>query len=245
MQQPALTSAPSASAATSHVSEEELYELLSKLKLLSGMDACKKCLAAVVPTEPNPNLYHITAANRDAAAVEVLKALRKVDQAHNLLDRVFEFNWIGMPDIPGRFNADRETFYTGMQLEELAEKMAAIADGEVEPHARQRLRDFAVAMDDMAKEFKNQKHVGAVLRADRKALLDADCDMAVVTAGSMTYQTKHFREALAHVLDKNDAKFHTDANGNKFASRDTNGKILKPVGWTPPDLDPFIEQPID
>jgi predicted HAD superfamily Cof-like phosphohydrolase len=165
--------------------------------------------------------------------------------APNLLDRVFEFNRIGMPETPGRWNSDRETFYTGMQFEELAEKLAAIADGELSPSERARLHQFARDMQALGAEFKAQKHTGAVLRADRRALLDADCDVLVVTAGSMTYQTRHFREAMAHVLDKNDAKFHTDADGNKFANRDANGKILKPAGWTPPDLDPFVEQPID
>jgi predicted HAD superfamily Cof-like phosphohydrolase len=165
-------------------------------------------------------------------------------EAPNLIERVYEFNRIGQTVPPNGFNADRACFYTGMQLEELAEKIEAIADGEVGNLVRGELKTLARTMQMFGREFKEGKHMGAVLRADREALLDADIDVLVVTTGSMTYQTKKFREAAAHVLDKNDAKF-TMIDGVLTAVRDANGKIQKPQGWTPPDLSPFVEHPID
>lgn len=156
----------------------------------------------------------------------------------NLLARVHRFNAIGQVTPPGHFNADRVGFYTGMQLEEMAEKIMAIAQGHVVKEDRLEMAFFADALDSMGKAFKAGKHYGAVLRADREEMLDGDIDILVVSAGALIYQTPKFAAAVECVLAKNDEKI---PNGK--ATHDSNGKLLKPAGWTPPDLSPFVDVP--
>jgi len=155
----------------------------------------------------------------------------------DLLSAVHNFNAIGQVVPPGpTFNADRVCFHTGMQLEEMAEKIAVVAEGAVTLNEREYLRRFASELDMMGRKFKASYYQGAVLRADREALLDADIDIAVVTAGSMQYQTPHYRLAVDAVLGANDAKFP-----DGIANRDpVTNKILKPAGWKPADLTPFL-----
>lgn len=172
----------------------------------------------------------------------LLAASTPANEAPNLLERVYRFNVIGQTTPPNGFNADRLCFYTGMQLEELAEKLEAIADGEVEDGPRASLLFLADVMQRGGRDFKAGMHMGAIMRADREDLLDADIDVLVVSAGALTYQTKEWRPATGHVLDKNDAKFQI-INGVPTAVRDANGKIMKPAGWTPPDLSRFVELP--
>lgn len=158
----------------------------------------------------------------------------------DLVESTFDFNRVGQVVPPGNhFNADRVTFYFGMKCEELAEGLFAIADGEVDAHARAMMRDRAHLLDRLGKEFKQGMHEGAVLRADREKLLDCSIDLAVVSVGCATYQTPKFREAIEHVLGKN-----VDKCPNGIATNDPiTGKIIKPKGWTPPDLSPFVIQP--
>lgn len=157
----------------------------------------------------------------------------------DLVGRVHRFNVIGQTTPPSSsFNADRVGFYTGMQFEELAEKLKAIGEGAVTPSMREELLQFAKDLDLLGKNFKAGHHMGDILRADREALLDADIDIAVVTQGSMAYQTPRYRGAIGAVLDANDAKMP-----NGVVTRDANGKIQKPEGWKPADLTPFLVQP--
>lgn len=159
----------------------------------------------------------------------------------NLVERVHKFNAEGQIVPPGHFNAERVSFYTGMQLEELAEKVRAIAEGHVVENDRMELQGLAHFMDTFGKQFRAGKHYGAVLRADREELLDGDIDQLVVSVGSMIYSTPKFAGAIAAVLDANDAKRWPDGTFH----HDANGKITKPQGWIAPDLTPFIDPPID
>lgn len=160
--------------------------------------------------------------------------------APNLVDRVHAFNTLGQVTPPGaHFNADRVGFYLGMQLEELAETLKAIAAGHVDFLDRRHVGGMASMIDELGKDFKAGKHYGAVLRADREELLDGSIDSLVVTVGAMIYQTPRFREAIAAVLDANDAKFP-----NGVVVRDpVTQKIMKPDGWTAPDLAEFVDHP--
>lgn len=161
------------------------------------------------------------------------------DAACDFVGRVHAFNRIGQYVPPGNdFNADRVCFYTGMQLEELGEKITAIAGGAVMGSQRAALAALASALQEWGQEFKAGNLRGCVLRADREQLLDADIDVGVVTLGAMMYQTPRFAAAINHVLDCNDAKCP-----GGVATRDENGKIMKPLGWTPPDLTPFVVPP--
>lgn len=158
----------------------------------------------------------------------------------DLIGRVHEFNRIGQTVPPDHtFNADRVGFYTGMQLEELAEKIQAIAGGAATQRERATLQALVDTMTAYGEQFKQGMFMGSVLRADREDLLDADIDVLVVTAGSAQYQTPRFAGAIGHVLDRNDAKFP-----GGVVTRDANGKIMKPAGWTKPDLSPFVVKPL-
>lgn len=155
----------------------------------------------------------------------------------NLVARVHAFNTKGQIVPPGHFNAERVAFYTGMQLEELAEKIATIAEGHVVGSDRNYLNNFAKVMDTLGKEFKSGKHYGAVLRADRGRLLDDDIDQLVASAGSLVFSTPHFPKAISKVLDANDAKEWPDGTFH----HDENGKITKPPGWTAADLSDCVD----
>ena len=155
----------------------------------------------------------------------------------NLIERVHLFNTVGQIVPPHHFNADRVGFYTGMQLEELAEKLKAVAMGHVVGNDRGYLMTLVNMMDIVGKEFKAGRHFGAVIRADREEMLDGDIDQLVVSAGSLVYSTPQFAGAVTAVLDANDAKRWPDG---KF-HHDENGKMVKPRGWQAPDLSPFVD----
>lgn len=158
----------------------------------------------------------------------------------DLLDAVHSFNRRGQTVPPDNtFNAERVCFHTGLQCEELAEKLLHIADGAVDGNERHILAFAAGQLDALGKDFKAGKHQGAVLRADREKLLDDDADMLVVSAGSAMFQTPFFRHAVDAVLGANDNKEWPDGTFH----HNENGKIIKPEGWVEPDLSPFIVQP--
>lgn len=156
--------------------------------------------------------------------------------APNLLARVHRFNTLGQVVPPAHFNADRVGFYTGMMLEELAEKIKCIAQGHVVGTDRAEMLKFAAIMDFWGNDFKSGRHYGAVLRADREELLDADIDQLVVATGSLIYSTPKWAGAVAEVLDANDAKMP-----GGVVTRDANEKIQKPPGWKKPNLAPFVD----
>lgn len=159
----------------------------------------------------------------------------------NLIERVAAFNALAQTATPGQgFNADRVCFYTGMQLEEMAETLKCVSAGCLTNVERSLLADFAEQMQAFGKAFKSGKYQGAILRCDREELLDGAIDVLVVTTGSMIYQTPAYNNAVACVLDANDAK----APGG-VVTRDADGKIQKPDNWVRPNLLPFVDQPID
>lgn len=155
---------------------------------------------------------------------------------HQLVDSVYEFNNIGQTTPPGAdYNADRTGFYIGMMLEEMAETLEAVMFGAVDKGQEAGLRSYVFAMKDLGKSFKEGGCHGAVLRADRTELLDGCIDVSVVTLGAMMYQTPRFREAIGAVLRANAEKCP-----GGVATHDANGKIVKPAGWTKPDLSTFV-----
>lgn len=156
----------------------------------------------------------------------------------NVLFRVAEFNRIGQIAPPANhFNADRVGFYTGMQLEELAEKIKAISEGCVTPNDRNAMARFSELMQQWGRSFKAGNQHGAVLRANREDMLDADIDIIVVSIGAGIYATPQFPAAVGAVLDANDAKCP-----NGIATHDANGKIVKPTDWQKPNLQPFVDR---
>lgn len=70
--------------------------------------------------------------------------------------------------------------------------------------------------------------------------LDALIDILVVTIGAIHSAGFNGEAAWQEVMRTNFAK--VDPVTGKIRKRG-DGKILKPVGWTPPDLEPFAQVP--
>jgi predicted HAD superfamily Cof-like phosphohydrolase len=137
-----------------------------------------------------------------------------------------------------RFNARQATLYTGLQLEEMAEKLKVIAGGTVTPHAQTCLLRTVEALESLSTEFKQGFHTGDVMRADYAGLLDADIDLAWVSIGAALSTSTNTPAAVAEVSRSNHDKFP-----NGVVVRDENGKIAKPVSWLPPNLKLFVDPP--
>jgi predicted HAD superfamily Cof-like phosphohydrolase len=73
--------------------------------------------------------------------------------------------------------------------------------------------------------------------ADPVETLDALIDIIVVTIGAIHSAGYDAEGAWKEVMRTNFAKI--DKETGKVRKRE-DGKVLKPVGWTPPDLKPFI-----
>ncbi len=73
---------------------------------------------------------------------------------------------------------------------------------------------------------------------DRLEQLDALIDILVVTIGAIHSMGADAEGAWKEVMRTNFAKIDKDTG--KVRKRE-DGKVLKPVGWTPPDLKPFVK----
>lgn len=131
------------------------------------------------------------------------------------------------------FDPKLVAFYTGMQCEELAEKLSVVFVGDTVPSQI----SFLIAdLDNLGKQLKDNKHTERLASADRQELLDADVDIQVVSEGSILASGANGFGARAEVNRSNLAKI---VDG-KVIRDAVSGKILKPEGWTPPNLAPFF-----
>lgn len=73
---------------------------------------------------------------------------------------------------------------------------------------------------------------------DRVEQLDALIDILVVTIGAIHSMGADAEGAWKEVMMTNFAKIDKDTG--KVRKRE-DGKVLKPQGWTPPDLKPFVK----
>jgi predicted HAD superfamily Cof-like phosphohydrolase len=80
----------------------------------------------------------------------------------------------------------------------------------------------------------------AIIAKDRVEMLDALIDMLVVTIGAIHSAGFDAEGAWKEVMRSNFAKIGEDG---KVRKRE-DGKVLKPLGWTAPDLKPFVQQNI-
>ena len=107
---------------------------------------------------------------------------------------------------------------------------------------------FATACDQPASDKNYQMYLGlineeigelaeALMAQDRIEQLDALVDILVVTMGAIRAGGFDGPGAWKEVMDTNFAKISPDTG--KVIKRD-DGKVLKPKGWTAPDLKPFI-----
>jgi predicted HAD superfamily Cof-like phosphohydrolase len=80
----------------------------------------------------------------------------------------------------------------------------------------------------------------AVTANDRVEQLDALVDILVVTIGAIQSAGFNGESAWNEVMRTNFAKIDPDTG--KVRKRE-DGKVLKPEGWTPPNLAPFTKMP--
>lgn len=81
--------------------------------------------------------------------------------------------------------------------------------------------------------------VTAESNEDKVEQLDALIDILVVTIGAIHSMGADAEGAWKEVMRTNFAKI--DKETGKVRKRE-DGKVLKPLGWTPPDLKPFVSK---
>jgi predicted HAD superfamily Cof-like phosphohydrolase len=111
---------------------------------------------------------------------------------------------------------------------------------------------FMVACDQIVEEFNeaqyklyidliheeyNEEFKAALAANDRVEQLDALIDILVVTVGAIHSMGADAEGAWKEVMRTNFAKI--DKETGKVRKRE-DGKVLKPVGWAPPVLEPFV-----
>jgi predicted HAD superfamily Cof-like phosphohydrolase len=79
----------------------------------------------------------------------------------------------------------------------------------------------------------------AIAAHDQVETLDALIDILVVTIGAIHSAGFDAEGAWKEVMATNFAKI--DRETGKVRKRE-DGKVLKPIGWTPPNLSPFLKR---
>ena len=92
---------------------------------------------------------------------------------------------------------------------------------------------------DLIEEEYNDEFKAALAANDRVEQLDALIDILVVTIGAIHSAGFDAEGAWKEVMKTNFAKI--DKETGKVRKRE-DGKVLKPLGWTPPDLNPFVSK---
>lgn len=158
-----------------------------------------------------------------------------------------------------RYNVRQTALYTGLQCEELEEKIQAMIEG-IDAHRDalilMRLLHLRDVLHDVSQGMKQGEFDKAVELADRAAMLDADVDLAWVTIGSAFSQGADVSGACGEVSRANlsklvecgccsDGGYAADScdqcsGSGLVAIKDANGKVKKPDGWTPPNIEPFV-----
>ena len=83
----------------------------------------------------------------------------------------------------------------------------------------------------------NEELKAAIAAGDRVETLDALIDILVVTVGALHSMGADADGAWKEVMRTNFEKI--DKETGKVRKRE-DGKVLKPQGWTPPALEPFV-----
>lgn len=94
---------------------------------------------------------------------------------------------------------------------------------------------YKLYLDLMEEEWKELQT--ALANGDRVEQLDALLDFIVVTTGAIHSAGFNGEGGWKEVMGTNFAKI--DKETGKVRKRE-DGKVLKPIGWVPPDLKPFI-----
>jgi predicted HAD superfamily Cof-like phosphohydrolase len=96
---------------------------------------------------------------------------------------------------------------------------------------------FKLYVKLMAEE--SQELAQAMQSTDELETLDALIDILVVTIGAIHSAGFDAEGAWKEVMRTNFAKI--DSETGKVRKRE-DGKVLKPLGWTPPNLAPFLKK---
>ena len=96
-------------------------------------------------------------------------------------------------------------------------------------------QQFAMYVGLIEEEFKELNE--AVNNHDQLETLDALIDILVVTIGAVHSMGADGEGAWREVMNTNFAKIDRDTG--KVRKRE-DGKVLKPIGWSPPNLKPFL-----
>ena len=92
---------------------------------------------------------------------------------------------------------------------------------------------------DLIHEEFNEEFKVALENNDRVEQLDALIDILVVTIGAIHSGGFNAEAAWKEVMRTNFAKI--DSETGKVRKRE-DGKVLKPVGWVPPNLEPYVKK---
>ena len=113
------------------------------------------------------------------------------------------------------------------------EKFMRASDQTVGELNAEQYKLYLSLMDEEWKELK-----AALLMEDRVEQLDALLDFIVVTIGAIHSLGADAEGAWKEVMSTNFAKI--DKQTGRVRKRE-DGKVLKPAGWTPPNLEPFVK----
>jgi predicted HAD superfamily Cof-like phosphohydrolase len=114
------------------------------------------------------------------------------------------------------------------------EKFMKASDQTVGELNAEQYKLYLSLMDEEWKELK-----AALLMEDRVEQLDALLDFIVVTIGAIHSGGFDGEGGWREVIGTNLAKI--DKETGKVRKRE-DGKVLKPVGWVPPELAPFVSK---
>lgn len=114
------------------------------------------------------------------------------------------------------------------------EKFMKACDQSVDGSNPDQYKMYLNLIDEEVQELKL-----AVERGDTVEQLDALLDIIVVTIGAIHSAGHDGEGGWKEVMSTNFAKI--DKETGKVRKRE-DGKVLKPVGWVPPDLAPFTKQ---
>lgn len=112
------------------------------------------------------------------------------------------------------------------------EKFMRACDQTVETGNTDQFNMYLKLIEEEAEEL-NQ----AIIDKNKLEMLDALIDMLVVTIGAIHSMGADAEGAWKEVMRTNFAKIDKDTG--KVRKRE-DGKVLKPVGWEPPDLKSFL-----
>jgi predicted HAD superfamily Cof-like phosphohydrolase len=114
------------------------------------------------------------------------------------------------------------------------EKFMRACDQSVEGFNQPQFKLYLGLIEEEYKELKE-----AINNHDQLETLDALIDILVVTVGAIHSAGYDAEGAWKEVMQTNFNKIDRDTG--KVRKRE-DGKVLKPLGWTPPNLTPFLNK---